>query len=151
MCACITKSLSIRTGSLSAPDVNSANNNQHLVHYAIRSLSILSSNIGSWPSTLIALPLVCRLSLHPCVQFVKIDQQNLYEIGINIHYFQELVQISLVCLQRTLTHRNCTCVGPQASSASQIGGEGRMALGLARASEHDISLPLLLYVGARPI
>ena len=46
--------VSIRTGSLSAPDI----------------LSILLSNIGFWPSTVVALLLVCCLSLHPFVQLI---------------------------------------------------------------------------------
>ena len=43
------------------------------VHWAIWSLSILLSNIGFWPSPVIALPLIYHLSLHPFVQFVKIE------------------------------------------------------------------------------
>ena len=41
-----------------------------LVHYAIRSLSILLSYFSFWPPTMIILPLVCRLSLHLCMKSV---------------------------------------------------------------------------------
>ena len=42
------------------------------MHYAIWSLLILLSNVGFWPLTVIALLLVCRLSLHLGVKIAKI-------------------------------------------------------------------------------
>ena len=56
-----------------------------------QSLSILLSNIGFWPSTVIALPLVCRLTLHP---FIQLAGENFVRFG------------ELETIRQSFTHSN---------------------------------------------
>ena len=100
----------ISTGSFSAPDVKNTGNNQPWIKPAAgsrpgsiltfqdlclttlnQSLSILLSNIGFWPSSMIALPLVCHLSLH---SFIQLARENLVRFS------------NLEAIRQSFTHSN---------------------------------------------